>query len=427
MSTISSTPSLSSWLGRRPAILAAWCVVAAFGTYACMYGFRKPFTAAGYTGTPWGDSLKVWLITAQVLGYTVSKIIGIKIVSEMEPRKRANFLLVLIGIAQVALLGFALTPAPYNTFWLFCNGLPLGMVFGLVLGFLEGRRMTEFFVAGLCASFILADGVAKSVGTTLLNSGVPDVWMPVAAGAIFILPLFAFVWMLRRIPPPDGEDIASRSERTPMTGRERMAMLRRHGFALVSILMVYLLITVLRSVRADFAPEIWRSLGFGGSPGVFTRSEFWVGLAVVVVNGAVFLIRDNRRGFLTSLWTCAGGLLLALATVAAWHGGMLEPFHLMVLLGVGMYLPYVAVHTTVFERLIALTREKGNIGFLMYLADATGYLGYCGVMIARSMFKPDKDFLPFFLNLSTFVLIASLAFTVVSIFLFSRRFPSRPA
>ena len=133
--------------------------------------------------------------------------------------------------------------------------------------------MTEFFVAGLCASFILADGVAKSVGTTLLNSGVPDVWMPVAAGAIFILPLFAFVWMLRRIPPPDGEDIASRSERTPMTGRERMEMLRRHGFALVSILMVYLLITVLRSVRADFAPEIWRSLGFGGSPGVF-RGNF---------------------------------------------------------------------------------------------------------------------------------------------------------
>src|SRR5262249_8521938 len=28
--------------------LPAWCLVAAFGTYFCMYGFRKPFTAAGY-------------------------------------------------------------------------------------------------------------------------------------------------------------------------------------------------------------------------------------------------------------------------------------------------------------------------------------------------------------------------------------------
>lgn len=41
------------WL-RHPGVLAAWCVVAAFGTYASMYGFRKPFTAAAYEGTPWG-------------------------------------------------------------------------------------------------------------------------------------------------------------------------------------------------------------------------------------------------------------------------------------------------------------------------------------------------------------------------------------
>ena len=36
------------------------------------------------------------------------------------------------------------------------------LVFGLVLGFLEGRRMTEAFVAGLCASFILADGITTT-------------------------------------------------------------------------------------------------------------------------------------------------------------------------------------------------------------------------------------------------------------------------
>jgi hypothetical protein len=157
----------AAWLS-RPGVLAAWCVAAAFGTYACMYGFRKPFTAATFDGTQWGASLKVWLVTAQVLGYTVSKFIGIKVVSEMTASRRAVVLVCLILAAQAALLAFAVTPAPYNAFWLFCNGLPLGMVFGLVLGFLEGRRMTEFFVAGLCASFILADGVAKSVGSTLL-------------------------------------------------------------------------------------------------------------------------------------------------------------------------------------------------------------------------------------------------------------------
>ena len=28
--------------------LSAWCVVAAFGAYFCMYAFRKPFTAGAY-------------------------------------------------------------------------------------------------------------------------------------------------------------------------------------------------------------------------------------------------------------------------------------------------------------------------------------------------------------------------------------------
>ena len=51
------------------------------------------------------------------------------------------------------------------------------------------------------------------------------------------------------------------------------------------------------------------------------------------------------------------------------------PF-LLLLVGLGLYLPYVAFHTTIFERLIALTRERANVGFLMYLADSLGYFAY---------------------------------------------------
>jgi membrane protein YdbS with pleckstrin-like domain len=72
------------------------------------------------------------------------------------------------------------------------------MVFGLVLGFLEGRRLTEALSAGLCASFIVADGVVKSVGSQLLVLGVSEFWMPVATGAVFALPLVVFVWMLSK-------------------------------------------------------------------------------------------------------------------------------------------------------------------------------------------------------------------------------------
>ena len=55
----------------------------------------------------------------------------------------------------------------------------------------------------------------------------------------------------------------------------------------------------------------------------------------------------------------------------------------MVLTGLGLYLPYVLVHTTLFERLMAVTRDGGNLGFLMYLSDSAGYLGYVGLMLAK--------------------------------------------
>src|SRR5262249_46753054 len=193
----------------RALALSAWCVTAAFGTYFCMYAFRKPFTAGSFTElTLWGIGFKTVLVTAQVLGYTLSKFIGIKVVSEVEPRRRAVLLLGLVGVAELALLLFAVTPAPFNALWLFCNGVPLGMVFGLVLGFLEGRRHTEALAAGLCTSFILADGVAKSAGAILLELGVTESWMPFVAGLVFTPPLILFAWMLSRIPAPTLRDVA---------------------------------------------------------------------------------------------------------------------------------------------------------------------------------------------------------------------------
>lgn len=398
------------WLG-HPAVLGVWCVVAAFGTYACMYGFRKPFTAGNYLEAPFGVGMKAWLVTAQVLGYTVSKFVGIRVIAGMPASRRAATLLGLIGAAELALVLFGLVPGPYRVACLFLNGLPLGMVFGLVLGFLEGRRMTEAFVAGLCASFILADGVAKSVGAALLEGGIAERWMPAAAGALFLLPLFGFVRMLERIPPPTGEDVRERAERGPMNRDDRRRWWRRHGGGLVPIMIGYLLVTVLRSLRADFAPELWSALGTTGQPGVFTRSELWVAIGVVAVCGSVVLVRDNRRAFDLALGVSVAGLALVGLTLAGWQAGVLPGFAFMVLLGLGLYLPYVAVHTTVFERLIALTRDRGNMGYLMYLADAAGYLGYVAVMLGRSRMRPAEGILEFFCATSAWLAgLAALSF-----------------
>jgi hypothetical protein len=405
-----------------------WTVVAAFGTYFCMYAFRKPFTAATYDDLYWaGITFKTVLVTSQTLGYMLSKFIGIKVVAEMPPHRRALGILVLIGLAQLALLGFGLTPHPWNAIFLFFNGLPLGMVFGLVLGFLEGRRATEALTAGLCTSFILADGVTKSVGAWLLNQQVAEFWMPAVAGFMFAGPLLLFVGMLAIVPPPNSLDIAERAERGAMTRADRRQLYWRYFTGLTAIVVLYLLISILRSIRSDFAAEIWFDmLQTKAAPAAFSISEVLVALGVMLANGAVVFVRHNRIAFFASLGVCAGGLGLIIAALLGWQNGQVSPFWFMVLMGLGLYLPYVAMHTTVFERFLAMTRERGNLGFLMYVADSIGYLGVVGVLLARNWFQVSGNFVQFFVFTSWVAVGFSVLCLALSWSYFIRRTTTLP-
>jgi hypothetical protein len=393
----------------------AWSITAAFGTYFCMYAFRKPFTAASYAElTAWGIDFKTILITAQVLGYTISKFVGIKVVAEMPPKWRARTILLLIAAAELALLLFAVVPAPASAVCLFLNGLPLGMVFGLVLGFLEGRQQTEFLTAGLCSSFILADGVMKSLGAQLLAVGVAAEWMPFAAGLVVAPALVVFVTMLARIPPPRREDVAARSARGTMDHAQRVSLYRQYAVGLTAIIVIYLAATVVRSIRADFAPEIWQGLGVTAVAETFTYSEIFVALGVLGVCGATILIRDNRLAFFMSLTTCGAGPILLMATLAGQTLGVVSPFAFMVLVGLGLYLPYVTIQTTVFERLLAMTRHRGTIGFLMYVADSAGYLGYASVMLSKQFVSNAGNLLDYFVAASWLAAGCSLLALVVA-------------
>ena len=91
-------------------LLAIWASVAAFSTYFCMYAFRKPFTAGTFDGmTVWGLDLKIALVIAQVLGYMLSKFVGIKLISEMSPNRRPLSILVLIGFSWGTFTSYTFT------------------------------------------------------------------------------------------------------------------------------------------------------------------------------------------------------------------------------------------------------------------------------------------------------------------------------
>lgn len=396
-----------------------WVLVAAFGTYFCMYGFRKPYTAASFNDQPiFGVSYKFLLIIAQTVGYVVAKWIGIKFVSEIKREQRIRAILLMMGFAELMLLLVGIIPRPWSIFCMLLNGLPLGVIFGLVLSFVEGRKNTEFLIAGLCASFIVSDGVSKSVGAMLLSVGISENWMPFLAGLIFMVPILLFIGMLSVVPLPSAEDIIKRSERLPMTGTDRIRFFNKYMPGLIAITLIYLFATLLRSIRADFAVELWNGLGYKQTPSLFTISELIVSFCIILIIGMTFLVRDHGKAFNVALFTCLIGFGILLVSILGLDNG-LGKFQFMVLAGLGIYLPYVAVHAIMFERLIAMTRERANVGFLMYIVDSVGYTGYIALLILRYFTPVGKSILSIFLKIAVGLGIWGMLI-VVSCFVYFR-------
>lgn len=371
------------------ALHPAWSMIAAFGCYFCVYGFRKPFTAGQYVDQYWlGIHWKSILISSQIAGYMLSKWCGIFFVSSITWEKRARAIILSILVAEFALLGFGLIPRPWNLLFLVLNGLPLGMIFGYIQGYLEGKRNTELYIAALGSSFILADGVSKSVGINILNWGISETWMPFFAGLLYIIPLLFFVWMLTQIPKPSQQEIADRSEREPMSQSDRLQVVKQLWPGILSISLLYLCASLLRGIRSDFAPEIWKYLGFISLPQTYSQTEIWVTLGILGINGSLVLIRSNFNAFFISIFAIALGFVL-LIFAGFWGVDHLNPFWLIVITGFGIYLPYLTITTSVFERMIAITRHKANIGFLMYIVDSIGYLGYNVLLLMLGFIAPN--------------------------------------
>ncbi len=370
---------------------------AAFCAYFSMYAFRKPFAAATYEGQGAGPlelDFKVALVIAHLSGYALSKVIGVKIVSEAPARWRAPLILGLIAAAWLALVGFALAPGPWKFTMLFLNGLPLGMIWGLVFAYLEGRRTSEVLGAILCVSFIVASGTVKAVGAALiLHGGIAEVWMPAATGAVFMPLLAVSVWVLSVLPAPDTADEVARTHRAPMHAGDRGRFLSAYGPGVGLLVLAYVLFTAFRDFRDNFAAEIWIALGRSGEAAMFAISEIPVTLVALAGTAAVVAVRDNLRALSIIHAIVIFGALLLGAAMVAQQAGLIGPTAFMVASGAGLYLAYVPFNAMLFDRLIAAARFPGTAGFLIYLADASGYAGSVALLVFKELGAPSLDWL----------------------------------
>ena len=432
---------LTAWLEKAPApVFAAYAIVAAFSTYFCMYAFRKPFASAKFEGEFFLGTtvaLKTAIVISQIIGYACSKYIGIKVCSEVSPARRAVALVTLIAWAELALIAYGLVPNAFKVIAIFFNGLPLGMVWGLVVWYLEGRRTSELLLAGLSCSYIVSSGIVKDLGRAMMEGGVAswwsqvplvgarigsalgkvsESWMPASVGFHF-LPLFLIaVWMLNQLPRPSESDIAARSQRQTMSGTERLAFLRQFLPGLLLLCVAYFFLTAYRDFRDNYQVELFDGLGYpyAHNKAIISKTETLAAFGVIGALALLMFIKDNRRGLLVAFSIMIGGLLMLGVGTVLLDWGLINGFWWMTLTGLGSYLAYVPFGSVLFERLIASTRVAGTAVFAIYVADAIGYTGSVGVQLFKDLSHSEMSRLGFFKGFSHFVCVVGVTCLITS-------------
>jgi len=377
-------------ISRRDAVVALYAALITFLTYASVYAFRKPFTAGTFADMPkvFGLAYKDTLVISQVLGYMLSKFYGIKFIAELKRIGRGKTILMLVGISWLALLLFAVVPAPWNIIFLFINGFPLGIIWGIVFSFIEGRKATDFIGASLAVSFIFSSGFVKSAAKWLMvDVHVHENWMPFITGLIFALPMVLLVYLLEKIPPPSEEDKALRITRKALDKDERKKFFNSFSSGLILLIIIYVFLTIFRDIRDNFAADMWNELGFGNDPSVFTATEIPITVLILALISSMILIKNSRRAFFITHYIIVAGFLMAGISSWLFIRHQLSPFNWMVFVGMGLYIGYIPFNCILFDRMIATFRYEGNVGFLMYVADSFGYMGSLGVIMIKTVFS----------------------------------------
>lgn len=404
--------------------VAVYTAMICFLTYASVYAFRKPFTVGTYSTEQdvFGLAYKDALVICQVLGYMFSKFYGIKFISELKNIGRGKAVLVLLSISWIALLLFALVSSPWNILFLFVNGFPLGMIWGIIFSFAEGRRTTDFIGATLAVSFIFSSGFVKFVAKwIMIHVDISEKWLPFVTGLIFMLPVILLIQLLEKVPPPSQIDKESRVEREAMSAESRKAVFKKYSGGIILLIIVYVFLTIFRDIRDNFAADMWSELGFANEPGVFTKTEIPVTIFVLVLISMMMLIKNNRKAFIITHYLIIAGFALAGISSLMFSLGWLSPFSWMVCVGLGLYIGYIPFNCILFDRMIAAFGTAANVGFLMYLADSFGYMGSVGVIVTKTLFSIKLQWTVLYSIGVIYMSIAGIILTVVAIIYFTKK------
>lgn len=419
---ISKFPNLRTAASNMPDwLFVLWAGGTALLSYSLVYALRKPFTAAEFDGLQVaGMDYKIVVSIIQLIGYVCAKMLGIKYISELKPEGRLKFIVGSAALSEVSLVAFGLLPAPYNIFALFFNGLSLGCMWGVIFCFLEGRRTTDILASIMGVSMALSSGVAKSLGLYALNDlGVSEFWMPALVGAV-AFPLLCFMgWMMTKFPAPTAADIAARTKRVTLDGRQRWQLFVKFMPLLIMLFGANLLLTVQRDIKEYFIVCIIDVSQV--SSWAFAHLDSIATLVLLGVFALLSAVGNHLRALCLILIMSAIGMG-TIAFLGAEAGSLNMPVTAWLFLQtLCIDIAYLSFQTIFFERFIACFKVQGNVGFFIITIDFIGYLGTLCLLLFKEFQAPHIDWTSFYNGMSVYIGVACcLAFAGSIIYMINK-------
>jgi hypothetical protein len=108
------------------------------------------------------------------------------------------------------------------------------------------------------------------------------------------------------------------------------------------------------------------------------------------------LVKNNFKALWLNHLICVMGAVLLIGSTAVFQYQLISPVVWMILSGVGLFMPYIIFNGMLFERMLAAFKEKANVGFLIYMADAFGYLSSVLILLWRNFGFSEMSWLTFY-------------------------------
>ena len=296
------------------------------------------------------------------------------------------------------------------------------MLWGVVFSYVEGRKSTDFIGAALAVSFIFASGWVKSVGAWLMvQYSITEFWVPFFTGLVFAIPLMVFVYGLEKVPPPSEEDEQLRTKRISMKAIDRKNLLKQYLPGIIAFVVIYLFATIFRDIRDNFSADMWKEMGYTTRPAIFTQTEIPITIFILIIMGAVVLIKNSFKALMVAHIFILLGFIIAGVSTYYFSHQMLNPFWWMIWVGLGLYLVYIPFNSIFFDRLIAAFSMKGNVGFFIYVADSVGYVGSVSVLLVKEGMSLQIKWTQFFSQSVMILSLLGIFITLYAMYYFSKK------